>query len=218
MHPGLVIQADVDEVGPQSWMSGLLIPLAQNRPDAVEYFVASMDALTGGNFSKFYDPTQPIALETARIYKGHFSDGTKKSLAHFDYLAVANLTGDRNPETIAEFSETMVNETNDVKVHLSRRRQIIQHLCPSAVFEGWQRRITFNPVQMGAIAQAFAASKFHAPLVQNFGDIQGTQRSTSSFARNMMMSSTPSGVFSNNFGRGGASRTFGVYNGRHYSR
>lgn len=190
-----IISIDVPETGPQTWYLGLIAAAASGNPGAVNAFIKSLDTLTGGNFSKIWAtvPDKTMFVDQGnRIQLGYYTadDGTLHDIRDWDYLAVANVLGDNNPDLIAEWSDTFYSSNNVPQdLRLSRRRKMLMEMTGgTAVFTGHAQRITFS----AALIQTALAAVNNAGLsantrCTNVGDV-GYGRGVANFATMAMLS------------------------------
>ncbi len=216
--PDKFVSLDVPEVGDSTWYNGVFAAAAENNASANQMIIDAANYLTGGNFGKYFPSNGKVAVdENNRIHLGYYTDrhtGTKRDLRDIDYLAVANLVGEREPGIIKDWSDTFERTDYPLALRLANRKKIIQNLCPDAVFTGFARRVTFETAFLRALAQGIHDTGLEIRAVQPYMDMQSYQRATNQFAQQTLMDATPTGLFNRgygqtNVGQMGNSRTFG---------
>lgn len=157
IQPGLVISMDVPECGPQTWYLSLFATAANGNQAAMQLIYNAAQILTNGNFSKHFTYGTPMFDDVGnRVHLGYWTDrhGQRRDIRDIDYLAVANLVGDRNPQMIREWSDTWISSRAPLHVRLAARRKMISALTnESAEFTGFAQRVTFTSIFLDALAR-----------------------------------------------------------------
>jgi len=148
-RPGLVISLDVPECGPQTWYLAVFKEAANGNPNAQEVIMKAADSLTNGLFSRHFNATSGAMFTDVnnRIHMGYYTDsnGLKRDIRAIDYLAVANLIGDKDPMQIRLWSDTFYRTEIPLISRLAERRKMISgYTHDNAVFTGFAQRITFS--------------------------------------------------------------------------
>jgi hypothetical protein len=188
IQPGMMIALDCPEYGPQSWYLALFDLAAKGDENAARIIIRALNQLTNDRFDNYYNVNMPMFIDRGnRIHMGYWLDnsGTKRDIRDFDYLAVANLVGDKNPELIGEFSDTFLRKNLPLEMRLSARKKMIMALSnETAVFTGFAHRVTFSHQFMNAVSSAIRDSGL-AVVINNQGNPTDfdNQRGVASFAQ-----------------------------------
>ena len=157
IQPGLVISMDVPECGPQTWCLSLFATAANGSPHAMQLIYNAAQSLTNGMFGNHFTYGTPMFDDIGnRVHLGYWVDrnGQRRDIRDIDYLAVANLVGDRNPQMIREWSDTWIANRAPLHVRLAARRKMISALTnESAEFTGFAQRVTFTSIFLDALAR-----------------------------------------------------------------
>lgn len=195
--PELLFAVDVPECGSTSWQHGIFAAASEGNKAAIDDIVAAADYLTNGNFKKFWQGGQVCFNYGGRIHMGyyHTNDRGMCDLRDIDYLAVANLIGDRDMNTVRRWSESFNNESVDLAVRLQWRKAILDTLSPE--YTGWGRRVVFSGHFMQALGQACSAAGLVLKPELPYSDVSSDVRTTASFVPNAIVG-TPmhTGLFS----------------------
>lgn len=156
MHPNLIYSMDIDEMSDLSWLHLTFIAAANGVEDARLAILESANTLTGGHFSKYFDPNAPIANDDVnRIHTGYYIDpntNEKHDIRTIDYLAMLNLRGDSDMAAVVEFAETFDRTDQPLEYRLDRRLKLMKATFQDTIkVKGFARRITFNPQFINAI-------------------------------------------------------------------
>ena len=158
VQPGLAVSMDVQLAGPNTWYLTMFKDAANGNPYANDVIVNSANTLTRGLFSKHFQTGTPIFVQCSEfIHMGYYTDrnGVRKDLRDIDYVAVANILGDRDPTMLRAWSDTFIYTEYNPLTRLNARMKIIKGCTgDSAVFTGIATRVTFT----GAFLNALAAS------------------------------------------------------------
>lgn len=147
-RPGLIISMDVPECGPSTWYLSVFKEAAEGNPNAQRVILEAANTLTNGIFGKYFTPGKRIFVDLDnRIHLGYYIDskGIKRDIRTIDYLAVANMIGDRDPASIRTWSDTFFRTEIPLVSRLATRKTMIEGLTQhNAVFTGYARRVTFS--------------------------------------------------------------------------
>jgi len=161
VRPGMMMAIDVPEAGPQSWFTSLFSEGARGNSNAKNLIIKACNDLTRNMFSNYWNPGSEIfATANERIHLGHFTDARSivRDLRYIDYLAVANMVGEKNPKQLRDWADTYTQTQYPEVQRLSERRRMISGFChESAVYTGFAQRVTFSSAFMTALSQAIKA-------------------------------------------------------------
>lgn len=158
---GLLLSIDVPESGPQSWYLNFLRLASMGNPYGLKILNDSLDRLTNGLFSKYFDQNQPMFIDVGnRVHLGHWIDrhGKRRDIRDIDYLAIANLMGDQNPHLIRQWSETWTGTTQytpEQKMAM-RKALIMSATHESAEFTGFATRVTVSSAFLETLLRALS--------------------------------------------------------------
>ena len=168
IRPGLLVSFDVPECGPQTWYSSIFAAAANGSPAARKLFYKSLVDLTDGNIQKYFTEKDPMFTDVGnRIHLGHWNDGnTRRDIREIDYLAVANLGGERDPAVIRDWSDTFTRTDFSQELRLASREKMIQAFTrETAEFTGFAQRVTFTGQLIDALVRASVDCGFR-PIVK----------------------------------------------------
>ena len=158
IQPGIMVSLDCPEVAPQSWYLNVFAAASSGSPGARRVIIDSANALTNGNFSKHFQDSSPIFVDiNNRVHLGYFVDrnGVKQDIRGIDYLAVANIIGERDVAFLKDFSDTYLRTEYPIEQRLDARKKMIMAITDeSAVFNGYAQRVTFSNAFLMALALA----------------------------------------------------------------
>lgn len=204
VRPGLLLSIDVPECGPSTWSNSVFAAAAEGVPKANEFIIEAAQTLTNGNFGKHYvGGSGRVAYDNAnRIHLGWYTDtqGRKRDLRDIDYLAVANIIGEKDPGVIKAWSDTFVNLRIAPAARLAQRKNIIQNLVGDANFTGFARRATLAGDFMEALAKGCVDAGLSLRAQYPFGDVAGQERASAQFANGLLMAPGATGLFTAGFG------------------
>jgi hypothetical protein len=215
IKPGLILSLDVPECGPETWYNDVFAAAAENNPRANAAIINAAMQLTNGAFAKYFPNNGQVAIdENNRIHMGHYSDstGVRKDIRDFDYLAVMNLVGEKDPQIIRDWSDTFLRTQYPLPLRMARRKQIIAALCGDVVFTGFARRVTFTPEFIGALEKACSDVGLAIRSVSSYADMGSYDRAISGSVASSMLSGDAGslfnrGNFNNNAQQFGAARS-----------
>ena len=146
VYPTVTISIDVPECGPQTWYLGFLAEAAAGNQDALQALRDGCDSLTNGIFSQRFGNGQFFTDAGELVHLGTWVDnGVKRDLRDIDYLAVANLMGDRNPAYIRDWSDTFFRSQYPLAQRLHARASMINSLTfDTADITGYAKRLNFS--------------------------------------------------------------------------
>jgi hypothetical protein len=146
IKPGIMISMDVPESGPQTWYTSLFNQASTGNGNAITLLMNAANSLTNGRFGSKFSGT-PFVDTDNRIHLGYYysKNGEKKDIRDIDYLAVANLVGEKEPNKIRDWSDTFTRSDFSLAMRLAERKRIIDELTSgTAVYTGFARRVTFS--------------------------------------------------------------------------
>ena len=202
IQPGLVISLDVPVFAPETWSTSIFSAAAvANNQAAYDIIYNAANKLTNGGFGRRFPHGTPMFTDTDnRVHLGYYKDknGDKRDIRDIGYTAVANYAGDRNPQTIRDWSDTWYRQQYPLAQRLSARKRMISAITrESAEFTGFADRITFTDVMLVALSEgareAGLAVRVATPL--NSADFNN-ERQAASFIQSALM--TPAQSFAHN--------------------
>lgn len=222
IKPGLIISMDVEDTGPSSWYNGgFSVASGTGRPESVananEAIINAANFLTNGNFSKYFGANGRVCYnEDNLIHLGYFIDsqGQKRDLREYDYLAVLNRTAQTDPGIIRLWSDSFNRVDVPLARRLSDRKKILNGLTGnSAVFTGFARRVTFDVKFLEALVKGCQDCGMDVRTITPYVDQGSYERAGASFVQQSLLSPTSSGLFNRASGSG-----FGGQQGYQYGR
>lgn len=193
IQPSLAISMDVPAAGPTTWYMEMFLAAATGHQDAINVIIHSADVLTGGLFSRNFPMGSPMFLPVNNtVHVGYYTDrnGTRKDIRDIDYIAVANLLGERDPKMISDWSDTFTRTEYNEALRLYERKKIIMGCTgDSAVFTGLATRVTFSSVFLSALANSImgAGLKVDISTPLNVNDFY-SQRGAANYMSDAMLS------------------------------
>ncbi len=212
IRPGLMISVDVPECGPQTAYMGVLAAAAEQDPGAIKQVLEAANTLTGGHFGRIWQGG-PIATDNEnRVQLGYYTDaqGMRRDIRDVDYLAVANMRGDTNPDVIRDWSETFFSNYS-LNQRLAARKRILQDIFPNLVVTGYARRVTFTAAFIDALVGGLLNAGLRVNMVSQYADMVGVGRHVAQFTNDALLSSGASGMFQRR-GTGAGGQQGGGYN------
>lgn len=205
IQPGMMVSMDIPECGPQTWYSNLFPAASNGDQGAVEAIFTSANQLTNGLFEKHFPRNSQMFTDLGnRIHLGYYTDKshTKRDIRDIDYLAVANILGERSPQDIRGWSDTFARTDYPLAERLSVRKRMIMNLTgESAEFTGYAQRVTFTHAFMQALGMACSEAglniRIQTPL--NSGDFNN-ERGVAGFIGSALMQTGGSTIFNRGFG------------------
>jgi len=203
MKPGLVMSIDIPECGAQSWYNEVFSAAAGGNVRANQAIINAANSLTNGTFAQFFPSNGRVFIEDVnKVHLGYYVDrnGVKRDIRDVDYLAVANLVGEKDPGMIREWSDTFLRTQYPLAQRLARRKQIISGLVTDPVFTGFARRVTFDHQFIEALVQACRSVGL---TIRNTGSLMDTntfERATGSFFGQAVMAGGATGIFNRDMG------------------
>jgi hypothetical protein len=157
IRPEFSVSIDVPEAGPQTWFTSIFAAAANGKDRAKQAIYRAADELTNGAFAKYFNFQQDAMFENIdRVHLGYWTDrqGHRRDLRDIDYLAVANLIGEREPRYIRDWSDTFTRLQYRLETRLAARKKMIVGLTnETAVFTGFADRVTPSGKFMAALTQ-----------------------------------------------------------------
>jgi hypothetical protein len=202
IRPNLAISMDVEECGPETWLTSVFLAAARGSADANEAILSAAQLLTNGKFN-YSGPA--VFAENNRIHMGHYVDknGVKRDLRDVDYLAVANMFGETDPVQIREWSDTFTRTEYPLDLRMHARRRILESAVGGSVFyTGFAERVTFSGPFMDALEKAVVATGLVIRPVTPFQDMAGPNRVSASWMQNLRLGTESGGLFNRGYGGG----------------
>lgn len=216
IRPGLTLSMDVPECGPETWYTSIFSAAANGSMEAAEALENAANQLTNGAFWRHFQHGTPMFTDLGnRVHLGYYTDetGVKRDLRDVDYLAVANMVGERDPAAIRDWSDTFLQTRFPLLQRLAARKRIISGLLPDAVFTGFAHRVTFTTKFTTSLSMACAEAGLSImPVItpMNTGDLNNT-RGVGNFVTDAMIPMNSGNVFNHMPSMGGPAG-FGSYN------
>jgi len=164
----LMISMDIPEYGPQTHYLSVFMAAARGVDGAYKRIIQSANELTNGEYAKHFQMGTPLfATQSERIHAGTWVDnqGNKRDLRDFDYAAVANIVGQRNPAMIREWSDTFLRLEYPENLRLEARRKMLMQLSnDTAKFTGYYQRVTFTGAFLSALDAAIATQNLQVNI------------------------------------------------------
>lgn len=203
MKPGLVMSMDVPECGTQSWYNDVFSAAAGGTMRANQAIIDAANKLTNGAFAQFFPANGRVFIEDVnKVHLGYYIDrnGVKRDIRDVDYLAVANLVGEKDPGMIREWSDTFLRTQYPLAQRLAARKRIIGGLVTDPVFTGFARRVTFDHQFIEALVQGCRAIGLSIRNTGSFMDTGTFERATGSFFSGAVMGGGATGIFNRDMG------------------
>jgi hypothetical protein len=218
IRPGMVLSADVPECGPETWYLSVFSAAANGMQEAMEALENGANTLTNNAFGRHFPKGTQIFTDLGnRVHMGYYTDekGVKRDLRDIDYLAIANLMGDRDPGMIRAWSDTFTRTEYRLEKRLAERKRIIAGLLPSAVFTGFAHRVTFRQQFTDALALACRDVGLNMQITtpMNSGELNNV-RGVGSFVSDALISSASPSVFNQGGGMPINNTGYNVFNSR----
>lgn len=203
VRPGLMVSVDVPEYGPETWDLQVFTAASSYGGNAADAIYKGAMQLTNGNFERYFPYNTPMFVDiNNRVHLGYWIDaqGQQRDIRDIDYLAVANIVGERDVDVIKSFSDTYTKTQYPLAQRLHERKKIIQAIVPSAVFTGFANRVTFSGEFLEALSKAARDCNLTMNITtpMNTGDLQN-QRGVASYVASAIIPST-GGIFSGDMG------------------
>lgn len=202
IHPkSLVISMDVEENGPNTWLTSIFVAAARGDVNADRELFDAAELLTLGNFSKRLqqqglDGARFMINDNALINLGVWnSEYGLRDIRDWDYLSVFNATGEADPNIIRDFSDQLVNSEVDPMFRLAENRKILTDLVDGVTITGRAARVTVDPGVLFCLSQAVRDAGLVFDVKFGSGAPIGTARHTASFLSNIRTGLGSSGAF-----------------------
>lgn len=214
VQPGMLISLDCPEYGGESWYTSMFISASRGNSGAYAMIYNAALELTNGEFAKHFPNGSQMFINTNnRIHMGTYVNnrGEKRDIRDFDHIAVANLVGERDPQTLRGWSDTFLREDYPLVQRLAARKRIISALSgETAVFTGFAERVTFSRGFIEALTAGVLATGLPVNVTTPLSNSDfNDQRAVAKFAGSGLVS--PGSTFQNR-GNYGAYQNAGVYN------
>jgi hypothetical protein len=197
VKPGLILSLDVPECGTSTWYNGVFAAAAAGNARANQAIIDAANQLTNGAFGKYFQGGRVAIDEDNRIHLGTFADrtGVRKDIREIDYLAVANLVGEKDPQVIRDWSDTFLRTGYDQRLRLHARLRIIRALFADVEITGFARRVTFEAGFIEALAKGAQEAGLVIRSTTPYADMGAFERATGAFMHSAMMGSDSTGLF-----------------------
>lgn len=203
VQPGLSFALDVSDAGPDSWFNGVFSAAAQGRQDAIDEIIRAANVLTNGKFGSRYAKLngtgQIVSPKPNRVHRGTYNDpdGHQRDLRDYDYIAIANMRGDKNPKDLETWSNSFLSD-EPIEVRLADRARLLDSMVQPS-YDGWTIRVVFEAVFLQALADSCAEAGLSLrPNVPN-SDYGRTTRATAQFAGSMVTGQAAGNLFASNW-------------------
>lgn len=166
VQPGLTVALDCPRNGPQSWFTQMFAkaatgPSVAGGAEANAAITRHGNQLTGGLFSKrFQELVQQghspnyFARTPEVVLNGNWTEanGTVRSINDFDYLAYANLVGERDPAQLRDWTDLFARTDISTAQRLDTFRRVLSQLT-SGRFQitDVSNRVTFTSTFLTAL-------------------------------------------------------------------
>ena len=162
IRPGLLISVDVSACGSDTWYNEVLAAAAQNDPGAAHAIIDAANVVTNGNFGQFYgNGGCPVLQNDERILLGYYigNDGQKHDIREIDHLAIANISGEKDPTAPQSWSDTYTRTDYPAPKREEHRERMIQEAVGTeVVFTQKAVRVTFTKAFLEAFSKGIAAT------------------------------------------------------------
>lgn len=202
LHPNLSYAIDVARSGAETWYTDVFYHAANGDQDAIMAINKAANTLTGGNFQTFWkDQTiSPVMNNRELIHLGYYEDasGMRRDIRDVDYLAVANVLGINDVQTLIDWNESFNGEDRNEAIRIHQRRKIIQDVIGTKVtFTQLARRATFDKEWLAAFQKACIAVRMNMRVVnpELTGDFQAARSVASWFSRGTLVPQGANGYF-----------------------
>ena len=205
VQPGMVVSLDCPEYGPQAWYTSVFISASRGSQGAYDILYDAAESLTNGNFGKNFPRGSAMFVDQDnRVHLGTYTarNGDKHDIRDFDHVAVCNLTGERNPASIRDWSDTFLRTSYPLIQRLFARKKMISALSSeTAVFTGMATRVTFSRPFLDALTAGVRATGIAVRIITPLsGSDFNDQRAVATFASSALVA--PGQTFVNNGGYG----------------
>lgn len=209
-HKEPMFAIDIQEYGPQTHYLSVFAEAARQEGHAArERIFNAANILTNGEFERHFPKNgQIFATQSERIHAGTWVDymGNTRDLRDFDYLAVANLLGQRHPQILKDFSDTFLRTDWHEWIRLEQRQRIIQQLSnDTAKFTGFFQRLTFSADFLRALDNAISTHNLRVMIrTPSSGHDFIAQRGIATYAQQALLGPGPSFIQNGGFTSGPA--------------
>lgn len=185
VDPRLIVSMDVEDCGSDTYFNAPFAFAASGNQEAYNMIYDAADYLTGGHFSRIFARGKEICFnENNRIHMGYYTggNGEHRDIRDLDYLALLNLTGERDRKISRVWTETQIQTQYALAGRLDSRLNIIRELIPSFELTGWATRVTFDTEFLEALTQAVGANNVSIREVSPFTGAAGFEQMQYQFA------------------------------------
>lgn len=172
-RPGLVLSIDVPEYGASNWFLSLFTEAAsvgQHAASARNFLIHAANQLTNNHFGKYFHSNAPIFSDVQRVHMGYYtdSDGNRRDIRDYDYIAVANLINKNDPGPLRDWSDTYYRTDYPEEQRLHARLNLLRNMVTGIEITGFAKRITFSVDFIDALVSgekdAGLSSQIQTPL------------------------------------------------------
>ncbi|MBE0438163.1 MAG: hypothetical protein IBX57_00150 [Gammaproteobacteria bacterium] len=175
LKPDLVYSMDIQEGGDLSWLLDVLTAAASGDHPAYEHIVEAADNLTGGLFSQelthISGAGQFLHPKVDRVPMGYYmTDGVMRDIRDVDYLAVLNMFGKSDIDTVVKWSEASNNPNIPMEIRLEEQMKIIEAVTGRPVIKAYAQRVTFGATFLSALVNSCTKAGLMINLSNPAGD------------------------------------------------
>lgn len=206
LQPGLEVSLDIPDAGYDAWFNGPFAAAAQGSQVAKKVLLQAANTLTNGEFGPLYaqfgGTGEVISDRNNRIIMGWYLDpnGKMRDLRDYGYIAVANMRGDKSPQDLAVYSNSMQDKDLDINVRLADRFRLLDGMV-QAHYEGWATRGTFEAAFFRALAAGAHRSGLSMRPNVNVADYGRAERATQQYAGSVLSGQVTGGLFTGGYGQ-----------------
>lgn len=202
LYPNLSYAIDVARSGAETWYTDVFYHAANGDQEAIVAINRAANTLTGGHFQQIWkdETMSPVMNNRELIHLGYYEDaaGVRRDIRDVDYLAVANVLGTTDVQTLIDWNESFNGEDRNEAIRIHQRRQIIQNVIGTKVtFTQLARRATFDKDWLAAFQKACIAVRMNMRVVnpELTGDFQAARSVASWFSRGTLAAQGTNGYF-----------------------
>lgn len=163
IKPELGFAIDIEDSGPQSALQSVFIRLlsadATVAAKAYGEIMEALDNLTGGRFTKAFNGNIVVPV-AERVHTGTYqrNDGELYDLRELDPLAMRNIHGAKNMETLIAYERTFTDSVNEELRLMAREDIMTNSLGVSTKVTGTAQRFHFTGDFITALIQTITVS------------------------------------------------------------
>jgi hypothetical protein len=184
--PDLLYSLDIQEGGDDSWVWLALQYAAHGDQDAHNAMIEVANNLTDGHFAKYWQGG-PIAQHSGNlIHLGYFRNekGQKEDIRKLDYLALLNLVGATDMQTVIAWSDTFDTNKGEPTKRLGDRTRILRGLLQDNVeFKAYAQRYDLSGEFLSCVAKGIADAGLVITPELVYGEFQQQTRGNSAVSQ-----------------------------------